>query len=133
MIFYCVQLHFVGKSPFTGQDVFTLQIGIHHQYHSSIVRHLPHDNRQGIQPGKFSRILAAMPGDDLVAALRARAGNQRSQHTVLCDAIHRPGHGFIVQHFERVVGEGVQRINGNLLHLFPLFLLSVFLGGKQVI
>ena len=114
--------------------MFTLQIGIHHQYHSGIVRHLPHNDRQRVQPGKFSRILTAVPGDDLVAVtLRARAGDQGSQYTVLCDALHRPGHGFIVQHLERVVGEGVQRINGNLLHLFPLFLLSVFLGGKQVI
>ena len=110
-----------------------MQIGIHHQYHSSIVRHLPHNNRQGFQPGKFRRILTAVPGDDLIATFRARAGNQGSQHTVLCDALHRPGHGFIVQHLERVVGEGVQRINGNLLYLFPLFFLSVFLGGEQII
>ena len=111
-----------------------MEIAVHHQYHSSIVRHLPHNDRQGIQSGKFSRILAAVPGDDLVAvAVRSRAGNQRSQHTVLCDAFYCPGHGFIVQHLEGVVGEGVQRINGNLLYLLPLFLLSVFLGGKQVI
>jgi len=114
--------------------VLTLKVGIHHQYHRSIVRHLPHNNRQGVQPGKFSRILTAVPGDDLIAVtVRAGTGNQRSQHTVLSDALHRPGHGFIVQHLERVVGEGVQCINGNLLYLFPLFLLSVFFGGKQVI
>jgi len=114
--------------------VFTLQIGIHHQYHSSIVRHLPHNDRQRVQPGKFSRILTAVPGDNLIAVtVRARAGNQRSQHAVLCDTFHRPGHGFIVQHLERVVGEGMQIINWNLLYLLPLFLLSVFLGGKQVI
>ena len=88
--------------------MLTLQIGIHHQYHSSIVRHLPNNDRQGIQPGKFSRILAAVPGDDLIAVtVRAGAGNQRSQHTVLSDALHRSGHGFIVQHLEGVVGEGV--------------------------
>ena len=29
--------------------------------------------------------------------------------------------------------EGVQRINGNLLYLLPLFFLSDFLGRKQVI
>ena len=114
--------------------MLTLQIGIHHQYHSSIVRHLPNNDRQRFQPGKFSRILAAMPGDDLIAVtVRSWAGNQRSQHTVLCDALHRPGHGFIVQNLKGVVSEGVQRINGNLLYLLPLFLLSVFFGGEQVI
>ena len=95
--------------------------------------HLPHNDRQVFQPGKFSRILTAVPGDDLIATFRARAGNQRSQHTVLCNALHRPGHGFIVQHLEWVVGEGVQFVDGNLLYLFPLLLLSFFLGGKQVI
>ena len=113
--------------------MLTLKVGIHHQYHSGIVRHLPYNDRQRIQPGKFSRILTAVPGDDLVATLWAWSGDQRSQHTVLCDALHRPGHGFIVQYLEGVVGEGVQRINRNLLYLFPLLLLSVFLGGKQVI
>ena len=114
--------------------MLTLQIGIHHQYHSGIVRHLPHNDRQGVQPGKFSRILTAVPGDDLVAVtVRARAGDQGSQHTVLCNALHRPGHGFIVQHLEGVVGERVQFVDGNLLYLFPLLRLSVFLGGKQVI
>ena len=111
--------------------MFTLKVGIHHQYHSSIVRHLPHNDWQGIQPGKFRCILTAVPGDDLVAVtVRARSGDQRSQHTVLCNTLHRPGHGFIVQNLKGVVGEGMQRINGNLLYLFPLFLLPVFLGGK---
>ena len=104
-----------------------MEIAVHHQYHSSIVRHLPHNDRQGIQSGKFSRILTAVPGDDLVAVtVRARAGNQRSQHTVLCDALHRPGHSFIVQHLERMLLEGKQLSDGNLLHLFPLLFLSGF-------
>ena len=84
MIFYRFQLHFVGKSPLTGQDVFTLEIAVHHQYHSSIVRHLPHDNRQSIQPGKFSSIQLDLNPFTLVGAttrsglltapLRARFG-----------------------------------------------------------
>ena len=36
-------------------------------------------------------------------------------------------------HPEITVGEGVQVVNGNLLYLLPLLLLSFFLGGKQVI
>ena len=114
--------------------MFTLKIAVYHEQNGGIVIHITDDNRQGVQPGKFRRILTAVPGDDLVAVtIRAWAGNQRSQHTVLCDTLHRPGHGFIVQYLERVVDEGVQRINGNLLYLLPLFFLSVFLGRKQVI
>ena len=82
---------------------------------------------------KLCGVFPAMPGDDLIAALWSGAGDERSQHTVLCNALYCPGHGFIVQHLEGVVGEGVQLVDGNLLHLFPLLLLSIFLGGKQVI
>ena len=72
--------------------------------------------------------------DDLFSTEENRQEEQREQvQQIPIDALHRPGHGFIVQHFERVVGEGVQCINGNLLYLLPLFLLSVFFGGKQVI
>ena len=111
-----------------------MEIAVHHQYHSSIVRHLPHDNRQSIQPGKFSSILTAVPGDDLIAVtVRAGAGDQRSQHTVLSNALYCPGHSFIVQHLEGVVLEREQLSNGDLLHLLPLLFLSGFFRGENVI
>ena len=110
--------------------MFSLQIGIDHQYRGGIILHIAHNDWHGVQMGKLCGVFPAMPGDDLVATLWSGAGDQRSQHPVLCDALYRPGHGFIVQHLEWVVGEGVQFVDGNLLYLFPLLLLSVFLGGK---
>ena len=47
-----------------------------------------------------------------------------------CTASALKENGCIVQHLKGVVGEGVQVVNGNLLHLFPLLLLSVFSGKK---
>ena len=81
--FDCFQLHLVSESPFTGQNVLTLEIAVHHEQNGGIIIHLTDDNRQGIQPRKLCSVLAAVPGDDLVATFRAWAGNQRRQHTVL--------------------------------------------------
>ena len=35
--FDCLQLHFVGESPFTGQDILTLEIAIHHEQNLSLI------------------------------------------------------------------------------------------------
>ena len=83
--------------------------------------------------GKFCGVFPAVPGDDLIAAFRARAGNQWGQHTVLLHTLHRTLHGFIIQHFEWMIRERVQFRNGDLLHLFPPLLLPGFLGRKNVI
>ena len=78
-------------------------------------------------------MLTAVPGDDLIAALWSRAGNQRRQHAVLLHAFHRALHGFIVQDLKGMVFEGEQLPNGNLLHLLSLLFLPRFFGGENVI
>ena len=40
-----------------------------------VIVHIADNDRQGFQPGKFSRILTAVPGDDLIATFRAGTGN----------------------------------------------------------
>ena len=47
-----------------------------------------------------------------------------------CTASALKENGCIVQHLKRVVDEGVQVVNGNLLYLLLLFLLSVFSGKR---
>ena len=133
MIFYRFQLHFVGESPLAGQDILTLEIAIHHEQNSGIIIHLTDDNRQSIQPGKLCSVLAAVPGDDLIATFRAWTCNQRRKHTVLLHAFHRALHGFIVQDLKGVVLEREQLSNGDLLHLLPLLFLSGFFRGENVI
>ena len=103
--------------------MFSLQIGIDHQYRGGIILHVAHNDRHGVQMGKFCGVFPAMPGDDLIAALWSGAGDERSQHTELRNAFYRPGHCIIVQHFEWVVFERKKLIHRNLLYLFPLFFL----------
>ena len=133
MIFYCIQLHLVRKCPLAGQDVFSLQIGIDHQYRGGIILHISHNDRHGVQICKLCGVFPTMPGDDLIAALWSGAGNQRRKHTELRNAFHRPGHGIIVQNFERVVFEREKFADGNLLYLLPLFFLPGFFGRKNII
>ena len=104
-----------------------------HKQNRGIIIHLTNDNRQRIQPSKLCRVLAAMTRNNLISALWTGTNNQRICNTKQLYTFYRLGHGFIVQHLEGVVGEGVQIINRNLPYLLLLFLLSVFLGGKQVI
>ena len=75
--FDCFQLHLVSESPFTGQNVLTLEIAVHHEQNSGIIIHLTDDNGQGIQPGKLCSVLAAVPGDDLIATTLAGPDDQR--------------------------------------------------------
>ena len=42
-----LQLHLVGKGFFAGQDVLSLQIGIHHGHHCLLVGHFPDNHRHG--------------------------------------------------------------------------------------
>ena len=120
LIFYGFQLHFVGESPLTGQNVLPLQVAVHHVDHRLIVAHVPHNHRQGFQPCQLCRVLAAVPGYDLVTSFRSGPGNERSQHAELSHALHRPLHSLIVQHLERVVFEGMQVCDGDLLDLLAL-------------
>ena len=60
------------------------------------------------------------PRQHLFETLRVGAGNQRGQYPVLCDALHRALHGFIFQHFERVVRERMQLGKGELQDLQDL-------------
>jgi len=110
-----------------------LEIAVHHEQNSGIIIHVADNDRQGIQPGKLCSVLAAMPGDDLVATFRAWACNQRRQHAVLLYAFHRALHGLVIQDLKGMVFEGEQFSNGNLLHLLPLLFLSGFFRGENVI
>ena len=111
--------------------MFSLQVGINHQNRGGIIVHITHDDGQSFQSGHLCGELAAVAGDNLVAVtIRARPCDKRSQHTKLSNAFHCSGHGFIVHNFERMVGERMQLINGDLLYLLSFFFLPLLLGGK---
>ena len=127
------QLHLVSESPLAWQDGFALKIAVYHEQNCGIIIHLTDNDRQGVQSGKLCSVLTAVPGDDLIATLRARAGNQRRKHAILFYAFHRALHGLIVQDLKGMVFEGEQFPNGNLLHLLSLLLLSGFFCGENII
>ena len=110
-----------------------MEIAVHHEQNSGIIIHLTDDNGQGIKPGKLCSVLTAVPGDDLIATLRARAGNQRRKHAVLFHAFHRALHGFIIQNLKWMILEREQLPDGNLLHLLSLLLLPGFFCGENII
>ena len=65
-------------------------------------------------------MLAAVPGYDLVTSFLSGPGNERGQHPELSHTLHRPLHSLIVQDLERMVFEGMQVCDGDLLDLFGL-------------
>ena len=115
------------------QSVANLPDKVRHEQNCGIIIHVADNDRQGIQPGKLCSVLAAMPGDDLIATFRAWAGNQRRKHTVLFYTLYSALHGLVVQNLKGVVLEREQLSNGNLLHLLPLLFLSGFFRGENVI
>ena len=54
---------------------------------------------------QLSSVASAMPGYNLIFAIRHGTGNERKQNTVFADALHRVHHGFIINDFERMVFE----------------------------
>ena len=102
------------------QDMFALQIAVHHPYHRLVVAHVAHNHRQSGQPGQFSRVLPPVPRYDLVPSFRPGPSDEWGQHAKLCHALYRPLHGLIVQDLEWVVFERVQVGDGDLLDLFVL-------------
>ena len=72
------------------------------------------------QPGQLCRVLAAVPRNDLVTSFLPGPGNERGQYPELRHTLHRPLHGLIVQDLERMVFEGMQVRNGDLLDLLAV-------------
>ena len=103
-----LQLHFVRLRPFRGQDVFALDVTVHHEDGGGVVVHLPHNAGHGGKPRQLAAVPAPMSGDDLVAAVLTGADDGGDEYAVLPDALRRFLHGLVVPHLEGVVGEVVQ-------------------------
>ena len=127
------QLHFVRISPLTGQYVFSLKIGIDHEHRGGIIIHLPYQNRNLRKPCQLSSMGTAMSGDDLITAAFQRSGDQRRQHTVLCDALRRSKHGFIINHLEGMILKGHQLADADILYSFQLTLCTALIRLKDII
>ena len=127
------QLHLVGKSPFTGEQAFPLQIAVNHDDGGLVIVQIPHNDRHGFLARQLTGPVTPVPCHQLIAAVRVRSGNGRNQYAILPDAVGGLHHGLIVLDLEGVILERVQLGQGDFQNLFPLGVGAAFLGGKQVI
>ena len=74
-----------------------------------------------------------MSGDDLITTCFQRPGNQRGQHSVLCDALRCSKHGFIIDHLEGMILKGNQLADADILHSFQLTLCTALIRFKDII
>ena len=86
--FHRIELHFIGKSPFTRQQFLTLQIAIHHDDCSGIVIGIANDNRHGFLTCQLGRMMPPVSCDQLIAAVRIRTRNRGDKHAILSHAFH---------------------------------------------
>ena len=108
LMFNGFQLHFVGKSPFTGEQIFSLQIAVNHNNCGSIVIQVAHNDRHGFFSGQFAGSAASVTGYQLITAIRQWSGNRRNQHTILFDAVCGFYHCIIILDLEGVILERMQ-------------------------
>ena len=75
----------------------------------------------------------AVSGNDFVSAIIERSGNQWSQDTVFRDAFGCSQHSLIIEHLKRVIFEGNQFTNRDILHALQLTFCAAFVRFEEVI
>ena len=121
--FHSVQLQLVRLGFLAGQQVFPVDIVVHHQNIRVLVTVIPHDDRAGVQPHHLGAVVAPVAGDDLIPTLAAGTDDQRLGNAGALDAVHQPhqiGTG-------PVYGIRLPRIGKYLLRrhdLYPLLLVG---------
>ena len=73
-----------------------------------------------------------MAGNQLIASVSTGTGNSWHQHATFLNAAGGICHAVIVQHFEGMIPEGVEFLKRNVHHLFPMIVLPLFFGGKEI-
>ena len=132
-MFYSLQLHLISKSSLAGEQAFSLQVAVNHDDGGLVIIQVADNDRHGILASQFAGPLTPVPGHQLIAAVRVRAGNGRDQYAILPDAVGSLHHGLIVLDLKGVILERVQLRQGNFHDFFTLGVGAAFLGGKQVI
>ncbi len=132
-MFHSIQLHLVGKGPFTGEQAFSLQVAVNHNDRGGIIIQIPNNDRHGLLVCQLTGSVPPVSGYQLITALRVRSSNRRNQNTILLDTVSGLHHGFVILDFEWVVLKGMQFRQRNLLNLFQLCILTAFFGGEQII
>ena len=130
---YSLQLHLVSKGPLAGEQALPLQVAVHHDDGGGIIVQVADNDRHGFFLGQLTGPVPSVTGNQLIAALRVRAGNRRNQNTVLPHTVGGLHHGLVILDFEGMVLERMQLRQRDFPYFFQLGILAAFFGGKQVI
>ena len=128
-----VQLHFVGKRLFRGQNALTLEIAVHHDNDGFIVGQLPDDAGHRGQFRQLRRKLAAVAGHHLITAVRHGPHQHGRENTALPDALHHLLHFLVHPHLKRVVWKVADFSDGQVGHIAALGVVPFLLGGEHTI
>lgn len=107
-----------------GQQVFPVDVVVHHQNVRVLVTVIAHDDRTGIQSHHLGAIIAPVAGDDLIPTLAAGTDDQRLGNAGALDTVHQPhqiGAG-------PIYGVRLPRIGEHLLRrhdLYPLLMVGL--------
>ena len=131
--FYGFQLHLIGFRAFARQNIFSLEIAIHHDDDGFIIIKISDDNRHFIHTRKLTGTFSPVSGDDFIAAILQRTRNRGNQYAVFLDTLHSLHHAVVVHNAEGVIFERMQLAERDSLNLLMRFTTSDFLGGKEII
>ena len=132
-MFHSIQLHLVGKSPFAGQDVLSLQIAVNHDNHGGIIVQITDDNWHGFFACQFAGSVSAMTGNDFISTISIGTGNRRNKHTIFTDAVNRIHHCIIVFHFEGMTLKRVEFRKRHFHYTLSVSVSTALFGREQII
>ena len=125
--------HLIRLGTFTGKNVLTLKIAVHHDNYRLIVIQFADYHRHGFKTGQFTSTFAPMTGNQLIFTVRHGPRDGRYQHTVFFHAFCCFSHAFIVHNTKGMIFEGAELRQRDLLNTFLLYTASAFLRGKDII
>ena len=109
----------VGKRFFARQNVFPLQIAVHHGNHRFFSAHLPHNRRYELNSKRFAGVFPPVTGNQFIAPVFTAPCRNRSQNTVQRYAVFQFLHFFIVLYLKRMFREVVDHFHCYPSYLFP--------------
>ena len=117
LMFYSFIFHKISFCLFTRKNIFPLNIAVHHDNCSLIIRIITDEHRHCSKSDKLTGVSPAMSGNNLIAAIFHWSGNAWHQYSMLPDAFHRFLHLFIIQYLKRVSFELMQFWQCDFLYL----------------
>lgn len=112
-VFHGFIFHFISMGFLTGQNIFPLDVRIHHYHRSSIIIHFPDNYWHLFHSCQFTRPPSAVPCHHLILTITIRTYNSRHQYSISFYTFHSLLHFFIIQYPEWMVFEGVKKTNRN--------------------